>query len=160
MTKVSELVARMGKVELTGTITKKDDPRTFDKFGKPGKVANAKIKDDSGEVTLTLWNDQVDQVNVGDVVAVHNGWVSEYRGELQLSTGKFGTLELTGKGEVPPSAPAAAPEPVAHKPAITQKFEAKPAPKLPSQMPVDEKNDDDTGSTASDDAFEEDFSDE
>ena len=127
MTKVSELQARQGKVELVGTITKLDEARSFDKFGKAGKVANAKIRDETGEVTLTLWNEQCDQVKVGDKVAVHNGWVSEYRGELQLSTGKFGSLEMMGAGEVhaQPAAPVKPAAPV-HQPAAP----SKPSPKL------------------------------
>lgn len=138
MTKVSELQNRMGKVELTGTIVKKDEPRTFDKFGKEGRVANARIKDDSGEVTLTLWNEQVDQVKEGDVVTVHNGWVSEFRGELQLGTGKFGSLEVGGKpvGAPVPEAPAASPKPAAK----TVKVVPKPAPAVPS-APVDDADD-------------------
>ena len=133
MTTVKELQPRMGKVELTGTITKKDEPRTFDKFGKEGRVANAKIKDDTGEVTLTLWNEQVDQVNVGDKVTVHNGWVSEYRGELQLSTGKFGQLEVGGAGAPAQPAPAKSKAPMP---------EARPASTVPKSAPADEEDDD------------------
>lgn len=96
--KISELQARQGNVELTAQVVSIETPRSFNKFGKEGKVANAKLKDDSGEVTLTLWNEQCDQVKPGDTVAIHNGWVSEYRGELQLSTGKFGQLELVTGG--------------------------------------------------------------
>jgi replication factor A1 len=107
MTKINELQPRTGKVELTGTVTKVEESRTFEKFGKSGTVANAKIKDDTGEVTLTLWNEQVEQVKEGDVVVIHNGWVSEYRGELQLSTGKFGSLEVNPEGVEAPAAGAA-----------------------------------------------------
>ncbi len=122
--KISELQARQGSVELTAQIVSIEAPRSFNKFGKEGKVANAKIKDDSGEVTLTLWNEQCDQVNVGDTVAIHNGWVSEYRGELQLSTGKFGQLEIVAGGASAkvtlasaPITPAnAAPKPAHHAP--------------------------------------------
>ncbi|MFT4297884.1 MAG: SOSS complex subunit B family protein [Candidatus Woesearchaeota archaeon] len=92
--KINELQPRQGKVELQAKVIDKSEPRTFDKFGKQGQVCNAKIKDDTGEMTLSLWNEQVDQVNLGDVVKISNGYVSEYKGEMQLSTGKFGTLEI------------------------------------------------------------------
>ena len=146
MTTVKELQARMGKVELTGTITKIEPPRTFDKFGKAGRVANAKVKDDTGEVTLTLWNEQCDQVKVGDVVTIHNGWVSEYRGELQLGTGKFGSLEIGGAPAAPSPAASVAAAPVA------------PAPK-PAANPVDEADDDDVSSAVEEDVGD-DFGDE
>jgi replication factor A1 len=94
---ISELQAGQGKIDVTGIVTEIGETRTFDKFGKSGQVANAKIKDDSGEVALTLWNDQVDQVKVGDKVNITNGYVREWQGELQLSTGKFGKLEVVSE---------------------------------------------------------------
>ena len=84
----------MGNIELTATVVEKADVRTFEKFGKQGRVCNATLQDDTGKVSLTLWNDDVDKVNTGDTVKITNGWASEYQGEVQLSTGKFGTLEV------------------------------------------------------------------
>jgi ssDNA-binding replication factor A large subunit len=93
--KVSELQARQGDVNIILEITEKGDERTFEKFGKTGRVCNAKGKDEEGdEISLTLWNEQIDQVNVGDKVKVTKGYVGEWQGEKQLSTGKFGTLEV------------------------------------------------------------------
>ena len=70
----------------------------FEKFGKVGKVCNAQLKDGSGEIKLTLWNDEVDAVKVGDKVQLQGGWCSEYKGERQLSAGKFGKMEVVGQG--------------------------------------------------------------
>lgn len=95
--KLSELQARQGNVEVQVEIMKKGDIRTFSKFGKEGRVCNATIKDASGEIQLSLWNEQIDQVNVGDKVKVTNGYVNEWQGEKQLSTGKFGKLEVVEK---------------------------------------------------------------
>lgn len=91
---VSELEVRQGKVDMTLEITEKGEVREFEKFGKTGRVCNAKGKDESGEISLTLWDDQIDQVNVGDKVKITNGYVGDWQGEKQLSTGKFGTLEV------------------------------------------------------------------
>jgi replication factor A1 len=96
---INELQARQGKVDLEGEIVSKEEPRTFSKFGKDGKVCNAMLKDETGEVKLTLWNEHVDQVNVGDKVKITNGYVGEWQGEKQLSTGKFGSLEVIGAGQ-------------------------------------------------------------
>jgi replication factor A1 len=95
--KISELKARQGNVDVVGEITEKGEAKEFNKFGKPGRVCNAKLKDASGEIKLTLWNDQVDQFQAGDKVHLVNGYVGEWQGELQLSTGKFG--EITKEGE-------------------------------------------------------------
>ena len=105
---IKDLLVKQGKVELVAEVTKKGDVREFEKFGKKGRVCNATIHDDTGDVTLTLWNDQIDQVDVGATVKISNGFVSEWQGEKQLSTGRFGTLEVVGKGtSSPPSVPSA-----------------------------------------------------
>ena len=95
---IKDLQARQGQVDLIVEITEKGDIREFEKFGKTGRVCNAKIKDATGEMTLTLWNEQIDQVKVGAKIHIINGWVSEWQGEKQLSTGKFGQLEIVGEG--------------------------------------------------------------
>ncbi|MBW2987015.1 DNA-binding protein [Candidatus Woesearchaeota archaeon] len=91
--KINELQPKQGKVEIEVEITAKEEPREFTKFGAVGKVCNCKAKDETGEINLTLWNDQIDMVEVGDKVKISNGYVNEYQGEMQLTTGKFGKLE-------------------------------------------------------------------
>ena len=102
---IKDLQPRQGNVEITAEVIEKGEVREFQKFGKEGRVCNAKIKDASGEIALTLWNEQIEQVNVGDTVHISNGYVNEWQGEPQLTTGKFGTLEIVGKtpGEEPKS---------------------------------------------------------
>lgn len=94
---ISDLKAKQGNAEVIGTIAELSTPREFNKFGKSGRVANAVLKDETGQIKLSLWNEQIDQVKVGDKVHIHNGYVNEWQGELQLTTGKFGSLEVIGK---------------------------------------------------------------
>ena len=96
---IKDLQPRQGKVDVVLVVSEKGDVREFEKFGKKGRVCSAKAKDASGEIVLSLWNEQVDQVNVGDTVHITNGYVSEFQGEMQLSTGKFGKLEITGNAD-------------------------------------------------------------
>lgn len=91
---IAELNAGQGKVDIEAEVIDKAEPREFTKFGSTGRVCNATIKDESGEMSLTLWNDEIDQVKVGDKVKITNGYVSEFQGEKQLSAGKFGKLEV------------------------------------------------------------------
>ena len=90
---IKDLQPKQGKVEIEVEVIEKEAPREFSKFGSAGKLCNAKVKDKTGEIKLTLWNEQVDQINVGDKIKITNGYVSEYQGEMQLSTGRFGKLE-------------------------------------------------------------------
>src|SRR3989338_10714826 len=97
--KLKELQPNQGKVDVTVEVISKEPIRSFNKFGKDGRVCNAIVKDDSGQVKLTLWNEEVDKINVGDILQISNGYVKEWQGELQLSAGKFGKMEVTGKSE-------------------------------------------------------------
>ena len=92
--KISELKPKLTNVEVEGTVTEKGEVREFSKFGRNGRVCSATLKDDSGSVTLTLWNEQVDQVNVDDQVQITDGIVNEWQGNLQVSTGRSGKLEV------------------------------------------------------------------
>lgn len=96
--KIKDLQVNQGNVDVAGEITEKEEPRTFEKFGKAGRVCNAKVKDDTGSVILTLWNDDIDKLKVGDKIQLQNGWCSEFKGAKQVSAGKFGKIEaVAGK---------------------------------------------------------------
>ena len=97
---IKELAPRMGNVELVAEVAEIGEIREFNKFGKAGRVATARLKDESGEIELSLWNEQIDQFSKGDTIKVSNGYVKEYQGEMQLTTGMRGTIELVKKGAV------------------------------------------------------------
>lgn len=92
--KVKDLRPRLGNVNIELEIVSISEPREFATARGQGKVASAAGKDDTGEVQLSLWNEQISQVKEGNKIRIENGWVSEYNGRVQLSTGKFGTLTV------------------------------------------------------------------
>ena len=91
--------------EITLKITAKEDAK--DVRGGTLKMCNATGEDETGSVTVTLWQQDVDKVNVGDTIKITKGWAQEYQGKLQVSSGRFGQLEVVGKGQ---GAPVAEPE--------------------------------------------------
>jgi len=95
--KINELQPRQGKVDIEMEIIEKGEVREFQKFGNPGRVCTAIAKDDTGQIKLTLWNDEIEQVDVGDKVKITNGYVNEFQGEKQLSAGRFGKMEVIKK---------------------------------------------------------------
>ena len=99
--KISELMVRQGNVEVEGTIKEVAEPRIFNKFGRELKVADAILEDDSGTIKLTLWNDDAERFKAGDKVKISNGYVNEFQGEKQLTSGKYGKMEKVGEGEEP-----------------------------------------------------------
>ncbi len=96
---IKELTPRLGNVELVAEVADVGQVREFNKSGKSGKVATARLKDETGEIEMSLWNEQIGQIGKGDTVKVVNGYVKEYQGELQLTTGMRGSIELVKKAE-------------------------------------------------------------
>jgi replication factor A1 len=94
MTKISELMPKQGKVAIEASVTSISNVREFNKFGKIGRVANATLQDESGEVKLTLWNEEIDKVKAGNTIRIRNGYVNEWQGQKQLMVGRFGDLEV------------------------------------------------------------------
>ena len=96
---IKDLKIREGNVDIVVEVVDKAEVREFQKFGKPGKVCSATIKDETGQCALSLWNEQIDSVNVGDVVRVTDGYANEWQGNIQVSAGRNGKIEKIG--EVP-----------------------------------------------------------
>jgi len=96
MLKIKELRDKMRNVTVEGKVMEKSDPReVLSRFkDETYKVASAIIGDETGTIKMTLWNEQIDKVNVDNLVKVENGYVSSFKGEIQLNVGKFGKLTV------------------------------------------------------------------
>lgn len=94
--KIKELRDGMKRVSIEAKVVEKSDTREVtSKFkNETYKIADAQIADETGTIKLTLWNEQIDQVNVDSIVKVENGYVTSFRGEIQLNVGKYGKLTV------------------------------------------------------------------
>jgi len=93
--KIAELRAGMSRVDVSATVLQLSEPRDVTtRRGEQMKVATARVKDDSGEINLTLWNEQIAQVTVGNTVKIENGYTTSFRGETQLNVGRYGKLTV------------------------------------------------------------------
>src|SRR5688572_5163029 len=86
--------SKVDVIELT--VREKGTARDFSsRTGSTGKVCDAKAVDQDGtEVSVSLWNDEIDRVQVNPRTRITNGWAREWRGNLQVSAGRFGKLEV------------------------------------------------------------------
>ena len=94
--KIKDLRNGMKRVSIEAKVTEKSDPReVLSRFkDETYKVATAIIADETGTIKLTLWNEQINQVNINDTVKVENGYVTSFKGENQLNIGKYGKLTI------------------------------------------------------------------
>ena len=93
---IGELRDGAKRVDITATVVEKGNTREVQSRYKDEtyKVASAVVADDSGNIKLTLWNEQIDQVQVGNKIRVENGYVTSFKGEIQLNVGKYGKLTV------------------------------------------------------------------
>jgi replication factor A1 len=92
---IRDLRDGMRRVDAEGEISEISEPRTVNlRTGDQAKVADCMLRDESGQIKLSLWDDQIDQVRQGSKVRVSNGYTNSFRGELRLNVGKYGKLEI------------------------------------------------------------------
>jgi ssDNA-binding replication factor A large subunit len=86
----------MKRVSVEATVVEKGTPRqVMSRFkDETYSVADTVVADESGRIKLTLWNEQIGQVNVNDKIKIENGYVTSFKGEVQLNVGKFGKLTV------------------------------------------------------------------
>jgi replication factor A1 len=86
----------MKRVTVEANIVEKGEPRQVRSRYKDEtyNVADAVVADETGSIKLTLWNEQIDQVEVGNKIKIENGYVTSFKGEIQLNVGKFGTMTV------------------------------------------------------------------
>ncbi|MDH5482810.1 MAG: OB-fold nucleic acid binding domain-containing protein [Candidatus Bathyarchaeota archaeon] len=94
--KIKDLRNGMKRVSVEAKVVEKSDPReVMARFkDETYKVATAIVADETGTIKLTLWNEQINKVNVDDTVKVENGYITSFRGEIQLNVGRYGTLTV------------------------------------------------------------------
>jgi len=93
--KISDIKDGDTEINVEGEVTEKSYAREVcSRYGRVLMVADATLKDETGKIVLTLWNEQVRQVMVGDRIKIENGYAKSFRNVLQLSTGKYGKLSV------------------------------------------------------------------
>lgn len=92
--KVKDLNPSTKQTNLIAKVLSMGERRSISsKFGGSRNLCEAVVGDETGIVTLSLWEDQIGQVAQGDVLQVNNGYVSLVRGHMRLNVGKYGTFQ-------------------------------------------------------------------
>ncbi len=56
-------------------------------------VANFKVADDTGTIQLTVWNEEIDVLKIGQNFELTNGYVNVFQNHAQLSSGRSGEIK-------------------------------------------------------------------
>ncbi len=95
---ISQVKKMRSGINTKASVKSKGDPRTVNlRSGGTIDVCDAVIADgdtEEDQMKLALWGDDINEVNVGDVVVITNGYTNEFRGEVSLTKGKFGQMTV------------------------------------------------------------------
>ena len=96
MTTINQLRSGMTRLDtVEGVIDSIGEPRTVNlRTGGQAQVADAILKDDTGQIKLTPCDAQIKMVKAGSKVTVENGYINSFKGENSLNVGKYGKLNV------------------------------------------------------------------
>ncbi|HEC76054.1 MAG TPA: hypothetical protein ENI33_02200 [Thermoplasmatales archaeon] len=93
--KISELKSNSNFDEVVLKIIEKKEPRNvIRRYGGTARVCDLIGEDEEGNIIqITLWNEEIDTVEENEKIKIIDGWVKEWNGNLQISTGRNGKIE-------------------------------------------------------------------
>ena len=100
--KISELETGLHDISITGRIMRISNAKAFvTKKGKEGKVQNIMLADDTGEIRVVLWTDNIKQLknfSEGDIVKINNVEIKDgYRSEEAHLQGRSTIEKVEGE---------------------------------------------------------------
>lgn len=96
--KIGDLRVGMRGIDLKAKVIKIPPAlNVLTRFGTKAYVSNVTITDDTGSIRLSLWNEEVDKVHVGDEVELKNCYIKRYKGEPQLRLGRKGSISTVNR---------------------------------------------------------------
>jgi ssDNA-binding replication factor A large subunit len=90
--KISDIKVGMNDVSLQARVVEISPVRDVQTRYGPRTVADIILEDDTGQVSLSLWGEQIARVSVGNDVTITGGYVTQFRDKLQLNIPKAGRL--------------------------------------------------------------------
>ncbi|MGD0977512.1 MAG: hypothetical protein ABR962_00040 [Candidatus Bathyarchaeia archaeon] len=93
--KIGDLKVGMKRVSLKAEVLEIPKSKiVYTRYGTTAWISNALIRDETGSMKMSLWNQQINTVHEGDVIDVKNGTVAWFSGERQLRLGRSGSLSV------------------------------------------------------------------
>ena len=95
---ISEAKKMRSGINIKANVKSLGEKRTVNlKTGQKMDVCDHIIADGDGpdsEIKLTLWGEEIDKVKANDKIVITNGYTKEFRGEISISKGKFGDMQI------------------------------------------------------------------
>lgn len=99
--KVKDIRPGMENITITVRVVSVESPKKVATRYGEALVAKAVVADETGEVVLNLWRDQIELVKPGSVIRVVNAFAKEFRGVVELNVGSRGRIEVLEERAAP-----------------------------------------------------------
>jgi replication factor A1 len=96
--KIEEIKSGMNGISVEGKIIDISEPRRVQTRYGQRSVADATLEDETGTIKLSLWEEKITAVSIGDKVKISSAYVTEFRNQLQLNIPRSGQLETKKQG--------------------------------------------------------------
>ena len=60
--------------------------------GVEHKIVELEVQDETGSMTLVLWDDKIIPIKVEDTLEIKNGFVTSFKGDWRTNVGKYGDV--------------------------------------------------------------------
>lgn len=85
--KIAHIRAGMRNMEIIGRLVEVGKPVQISTRYGLALLAKAKLRDDTGEIALNLWRQQIDVAREGETVILQNAFAREFSGVVELNIG-------------------------------------------------------------------------
>jgi hypothetical protein len=102
---IKNVVPKIRDLKLTARVIRIFEPRTFEKNGKKGKVASIILGDESGNMRLSLWDNQTDiveKLKPGMAVETFGAYTKDTAiGGVEMRLGNRGGIRILEQSDLP-----------------------------------------------------------
>jgi replication factor A1 len=91
---IGEIIRGMNGISVKGKITAISETRTVQTRYGERSVADATLEDKTGKIKLSLWEENIKAVGIGDEVSVEGAYITEFRNQLQLNIPRSGKIKV------------------------------------------------------------------
>ena len=83
---INVVVKVISKTDVREVVTKMDETRH--------KVCEALVADDTGAIYVSLWDNQIEEIQPDMFLAIRNSYMNAFRGSMRLNIGRYGSFEI------------------------------------------------------------------
>lgn len=92
---VGELRPRLKRIKIRFKVVSKEEPQEVKsrKDNSRHMVSDLLVGDETGIIVLTLWDEEIEDLEKDKIYDLTNGYTSVYKGSLRLNIGRYGKLQ-------------------------------------------------------------------